>query len=66
MGYYLQSTERFSKCWNITGLAIRMAQNMGMQLSSHNARRRGLLTTCPSQLGSEMRVRAWYGCILLD
>ena len=66
MGFYLQSTERFSKCWNITGLAIRMAQNMGLQLNPHEARRKGLLTSCPTQLESEMRVRVWYGCVLLD
>ncbi|KAK5659812.1 hypothetical protein OQA88_1024 [Cercophora sp. LCS_1] len=66
MGFYLQSTEKFSKCWNITGLAIRMAQNMGLQLGPNEARRKGLLTSCSSQLESEMRVRVWYGCILLD
>lgn len=66
MGFYLQSTEKFSKCWNITGLAIRMAQNMGLQLSPTDARRRGLLTSSPTQLESEMRVRVWYGCVLLD
>ncbi|KAK4205939.1 fungal-specific transcription factor domain-containing protein [Rhypophila decipiens] len=66
MGFYLQSTERFSKCWNITGLAIRMAQNMGLQLSALDARRKGLLVSSPTQLESEMRVRVWYGCVLLD
>ena len=66
MGFYLQSTEKFSKCWNITGLAIRMAQNMGLQLSPGDARRRGLLAAAPTQLESEMRVRVWYGCVLLD
>lgn len=66
MGFYLQSTERFSKCWNITGLAIRSAQNMGLQLSPHDARRQGYLTSCPTQREAEMRVRVWYGCVLLD
>ncbi|KAK4199005.1 putative transcriptional activator [Triangularia verruculosa] len=66
MGFYLQSTERFSKCWNITGLAIRMAQNMSLHLTPHDARRKGLLLSCPSQLEEEMRVRVWYGCVLLD
>ncbi|KAK4447154.1 fungal-specific transcription factor domain-containing protein [Podospora aff. communis PSN243] len=66
MGFYLQSTERYSKCWNITGLAVRMAQNMGLQLSVQEARRRGLLRSWPSQLHTEMRIRVWYGCVLLD
>ncbi|KAK4171980.1 putative transcriptional activator [Triangularia setosa] len=66
MGFYLQSTERFSKCWNITGLAIRMAQNISLHLSAHDARKKGLLLCYPSQLEEEMRVRVWYGCVLLD
>ncbi|KAJ5636946.1 fungal-specific transcription factor domain-containing protein [Penicillium longicatenatum] len=66
MGFYLQSTERFSKCWNITGLTIRMAQNMGLQLKLCEARRKGLFAPLASQLDCEMRVRVWYGCVLLD
>lgn len=66
MGFYLQSTERFSKCWNITGLTIRMAQNMGLQLSIGDARRRGLFHLHATQLECEMRIRVWYGCVLLD
>lgn len=66
MGFYLQSTERFSKCWNITGLTIRMAQNMGLQLSLGEARKRGLLAPSATQLECEMQIRVWYGCVLLD
>ena len=57
MGFYLQSTERFSKCWNITGLTIRMAQNMGLQLSLSEARRKGLFPPHATQLECEMRIR---------
>ncbi|BEI83411.1 hypothetical protein CcaverHIS002_0400150 [Cutaneotrichosporon cavernicola] len=66
MGYYLQTTEKFSKCWNIAGLAIRMAQNMGLQLSPNDARRKGCPTPSLTQREVEMRVRVWYGCVLLD
>lgn len=66
MGFYLQSTERFSKCWNITGLTIRMAQNMGLQLSLSEARRKELFTIHATQLDCEIRIRVWYGCVLLD
>lgn len=52
MGFYLQSTERFYKCWNITGLAIRMAQHMGLQLGPDEARKKGLVESYPSQLES--------------
>ncbi|KAL3464907.1 fungal-specific transcription factor domain-containing protein [Aspergillus heterothallicus] len=66
MGFYLQSTERFSKCWNITGLTIRMAQNMGLQLGIEEARRKGLFSLQATQLDCEIRIRVWYGCVLLD
>lgn len=66
MGFYLQSTERFSKCWNITGLTVRMAQNMGLQLGLGEARKKGLFASCATQLECEMRIRVWYGCVLLD
>ncbi|CEL03670.1 hypothetical protein ASPCAL04818 [Aspergillus calidoustus] len=66
MGFYLQSTERFSKCRNITGLAIRMAQNMGLQLGLEEARRKGLFALHATQLDCEIRIRVWYGCVLLD
>lgn len=65
-GYYLQSTERFSKCWNITGLTMRMAQNMGLHLAPHEARRRGYDVQTLTQLESEMRRRVWHGCVMLD
>ncbi|OAL18255.1 hypothetical protein AYO22_10833 [Fonsecaea multimorphosa] len=43
MGIYLQSTERYSKCWNIIGFTIRMAQNMGLHFTAAEVRKRGLL-----------------------
>ncbi|KAH7038961.1 fungal-specific transcription factor domain-containing protein [Macrophomina phaseolina] len=66
MGFYLQSTEKFSKCWNITGLTIRMAKNMGLDLSIGEARKRGLFGCRPTQLDCEMRSRVWHGCIILE
>lgn len=65
-GFYLQSTEKFSKCWNISGLTIRMAQNMGLHLGIAEAFKRGLFTSFPTQLECEMRRRVWYGCVLLE
>ncbi|MBE3044049.1 fungal specific transcription factor domain-containing protein [Candidatus Bathyarchaeota archaeon] len=66
MGFYLQGTERFSKCWNVTGLAIRLAQNMGLHLGLAEARKRGLVASRPTQLEYEMRSRVWYGCVVLE
>ncbi|KEF53504.1 uncharacterized protein A1O9_10479 [Exophiala aquamarina CBS 119918] len=66
MGRYLQSTERFSKCKNISGLAIRLAQNMGLQYSTSEARARGLIPSSCNQLECEMRARVWQGCVMLE
>lgn len=66
MGRYLQSTERFSKCKNISGLAIRLAQNLGLQYSAIEARARGLLSSSSTQLECEMRARVWQGCVMLE
>ena len=66
MGFYLQSTERFAKCWNITGMAIRMAQNIGLHLSPSEARKYGQSYPCARQVDREMRARVWYGCVVLE
>lgn len=66
MARYLQSTERFSKCKNISGLAIRLAQNMGLHYSGTEARTRGLISASSTQLECEMRTRVWQGCVMLE
>lgn len=66
MSLYLQSMEKFSRCWNILGLTVRMAQSRGLHLSSIEARRRGLLVDNATQLQRELRARLWCVCRLLD
>lgn len=66
MGFYLPSTERYSKCWNIIGLTIRMAQSMGLHLSLDDARRKGLFPHQATQIECELRKRVWAACVLLD
>ncbi|PWY81049.1 hypothetical protein BO83DRAFT_414348 [Aspergillus eucalypticola CBS 122712] len=55
---YLQGGESPSRCWNIIGLACRIAQSLGMH--SLKADR----TRTPAQI--QMRRRIWHGCIMLD
>lgn len=66
MGQYLQSTEMSSTCWNIVGLAVRVAQNIGLHHDPKNCNQ----SCCPAQTldqtEMEMRRRAWAGCVLLD
>lgn len=58
MSQYLQGTHRSTTTWNIHGLAVKAAFQLGLH------------TTCSSShmslLDREMRLRTWYGCIILD
>ncbi|OBT97633.1 hypothetical protein VE01_04449 [Pseudogymnoascus verrucosus] len=58
MAQFLQSTHYPDRCWNMVGLACRVAQGIGLYLDESNENR--------SALEIEMRRRAWYGCVLLD
>ncbi|KAH8804474.1 fungal-specific transcription factor domain-containing protein [Xylogone sp. PMI_703] len=55
---FLQSTQFPNRCWNVVGLACRMAQGLGLYMDSTNDSR--------PFLEVEMRRRAWYGCVTLD
>lgn len=57
-GVYLQSTQYASRCWNSVGLAIRMAQSLGLHVDAANRR--------ISQLALQMRRRIWHTCVHLD
>ncbi|KAL6898439.1 fungal-specific transcription factor domain-containing protein [Trichoderma evansii] len=58
-GVYLQSTSYASHCWNTVGLAIRLAQSLGLHLEYPGSK-------SESQLKREMRRRIWHTCVVLD
>ncbi|CAK7218480.1 hypothetical protein SEUCBS140593_003559 [Sporothrix eucalyptigena] len=58
MGQYLQSTSEVNRCWNVFGMAIRVAQGMGLHLSEVNNRF--------PPLERELRKRCWCGCLVMD
>ncbi|CAI7648036.1 unnamed protein product [Penicillium pancosmium] len=65
MGQYLQSTDVPSSCWNTIGLAIRVAQGIGLHFEPRCCR--GVLCTKGhDQLEREMRRRTWTGAVLFD
>lgn len=66
MSLYLQSTEKYSRCWNILGLTIRLAQNRGLQYPIEEARHCSLVKHDISQLDLEVRARLWCVCLILD
>ncbi|KAE8332314.1 fungal-specific transcription factor domain-containing protein [Aspergillus sergii] len=66
MGQYLQSTDMASACWAMVGLAIRTAQGIGLHHEPEYCDQGCCSKTKLSELETEMRRRAWTGCILLD
>ncbi|RAK97544.1 fungal specific transcription factor domain-containing protein [Aspergillus ibericus CBS 121593] len=55
---YLQGGKSPSRCWNIIGLACRVAQSLGMHSLKADKNR------TPAQI--QMRRRVWHGCVMLD
>ena len=55
---YLQSTNLPSRCWNVVGLALRVAQGLGLYVDESNKN--------ASPLETEIRRRTWHGCLMLD
>jgi hypothetical protein len=58
-GIYLQSTTEISRCWNVIGVATRMAQSLGLHLEQTYKRQRTIYAT-------EMGRRLWHSCLILD
>jgi len=58
-GIYLQSTKYANRCWNVVGLAIRVAHGFGLHLDSDTS-------TSEGQVEMEMRRRIWHTCVMLD
>ncbi|KAM5343695.1 hypothetical protein ACJ41O_012232 [Fusarium nematophilum] len=58
MTQYLQGTQRSIKTWAIHGLAVKAAFQLGLQSAQASQRF--------DALEREIRVRTWYGCVILD
>lgn len=62
MGLYLQSTDKTEKWWNMVGLAIRVAQSIGLYIKPSLDQS----SADVDQTEQEIRKRVWAGCILQD
>jgi hypothetical protein len=58
MGHYLHNVLELNNCWTVLGLAIRMAQGLGLHLSAE--------TQGFDLIEQEVRKRTWWGCFVLD
>ncbi|OIW35725.1 hypothetical protein CONLIGDRAFT_627758 [Coniochaeta ligniaria NRRL 30616] len=68
MAQYLQSTSMSSSCWNVAGLAIRVAQGIGLhhETKGHDGSLHYPEAGTCDQLHTEMGRRTWAGCVILD
>lgn len=58
MGQYLHRSLDLNACWTVVGLAIRMAQGLGLHLDPND------FTT--EIVEQEVRKRVWWGCFVMD
>ncbi|KAI5949270.1 hypothetical protein KGF57_004869 [Candida theae] len=58
-GQFLQASSGSAGCWNIVGLAIRIAQGLGLHQDQNYASTKSLIER-------EIRKRLWQGCLLMD
>jgi len=63
---YLASTERIAKYKSMTGIVIRLAQQIGLHLDVSDARTARLLPRPATQLDCELRKRVWCACVSLE
>jgi hypothetical protein len=56
---YLQTTSHTSRCWNVVGMAIRLAQNLGLHKDPNVYHDYGNLEV-------ELKRRVWYSCVVMD
>lgn len=54
----LQSTDHPTRCWNVVGLALRVAQGIGLYIDNPSLDH--------SLLETEIKRRTWHACLLLD
>jgi hypothetical protein len=58
MGQYLHGSLELNTCWTVVGLAIRMAQGLGLHLDPSNF--------TSEIVQQEVRKRVWWGCFVID
>lgn len=61
---YLQTTQLWEQCWNFTGLAMRVAQGIGLHIAPPDSERGSRQASYVLEEG--MRRRTWAGCVSLD
>lgn len=58
-GQYLQASQNPAACWNVFGLAIRVAQEVGLHRDRYILSRSNIIE-------QQLCRRLWYGCLILE
>jgi hypothetical protein len=58
MGRFYHGSLELNNCWTVVGLAIRMAQGLGLHLDASSF--------TSDLIDQEVRKRVWWGCFVLD
>jgi hypothetical protein len=66
MGYREIGVGAMAQAWTYIGMAIRMAQDLGMHRSADGWARVGLGGRLFSEWELHERKRIWYGCVIMD
>ncbi|KAH6910608.1 fungal-specific transcription factor domain-containing protein [Coprinopsis sp. MPI-PUGE-AT-0042] len=66
MGYREVGIGAMAQAWTYIGMAIRMAQDLGMHRSAEGWARVGLGGRLFSESELQERKRIWYGCVIMD
>ncbi len=66
MGYREIGIGAMASAWTYVGMAIRMAQDLGMHRSADGWARAGLGGPIFDALELQERRRTWYACVIMD
>jgi hypothetical protein len=66
MGYREIGIGAMAQAWTYIGMAVRMAQDLGMHRSADGWARAGLGGRLFSEWELHERKRIWYGCVIMD
>jgi hypothetical protein len=58
-GLYLQTTSHTTRCWNVVGMAIRLAQDLGLHKDPEVYFEQYVVE-------EELKRRIWYSCVVMD
>jgi len=66
MGHYFQNSDMSGACWNCVGVAVRVAQTLGLDVEALNPFPRESDVDGRTVTEIDLRRRLWGGCVMFD